>query len=146
MSVIFKQKYQIATKCNSMESFDKSGIAGRMREVRKKHNLTQKEIAGVFKLSRSVYSRIEVNNYTPNLDHVIAFGKHYKVDLNWLVFGIKPGTLLATEYDDDYSLSTEDPIERIKVLQKMIDTLESSINDKDTIISYLRKEVEELKQ
>ena len=129
-----------------MSTTDKSGIATRMREIRKKNNLTQKDIAEILGLSRSVYSRVEVNSYTPNLDHVIAFGKHFKVDLNWLVFGIKSGNNIAMEYGDDYSLNTEDPLERIKVLQKMIETLESNIKDKEIIIDYQRKEIEKLKE
>ena len=127
----------------NMEKIDKTGIAQRMREVRKKNNLTQQNIADVLGLSRSVYSRVEVNSYTPNLDHVIAFGIHFQIDLNWLVFG-KEAKAKVAEPSAPYGNDSQN--NQTQILLKMIDTLENSLKDKDTIIAFQKEELMKLKQ
>lgn len=62
-------------------------IANRLLEQRKKHNLSQEELAEKLGVSRQAISKWERNEANPDTDNLIALAKIYGISLDELVFG-----------------------------------------------------------
>ncbi len=64
--------------------------ANRLVEYRKKHNLSQEEVAEKIGVSRQAVSKWERVEASPDTDNLIALAHLYNVSLDELVFGKKP--------------------------------------------------------
>ena len=60
----------------------------RLKEIRKYHDVTQKEIAAVLGISQQHYSMYENGKRTLNAEQIITLCKHYKVSADYLL-GLK---------------------------------------------------------
>ncbi|CAM3505626.1 DNA-binding helix-turn-helix protein [Streptococcus pluranimalium] len=62
-----------------------SKFASRLKELRKKHGLTQKEIAKLIGISQSSYSNWENGNREPSLENVVRLAKLFGVTTDYLL-------------------------------------------------------------
>jgi transcriptional regulator with XRE-family HTH domain len=62
-----------------------SRILPRFREIRKKHSVSQEEIAKVLGLKQNQYSRYERGASKMPLHIAVAFAKHFQCSLDYLV-------------------------------------------------------------
>ncbi len=56
----------------------------KIREIRRQHHLTQKEIAEVLGTTQRQYSRWEIGEYEFPLNKMIKMAKYYNVSLDYL--------------------------------------------------------------
>ncbi len=62
-------------------------IGERIKQVRKALHIKQIEMAKVLNLNPSAISQMESGRTNPSLETISEIGKHYKVDLHWLITG-----------------------------------------------------------
>jgi transcriptional regulator with XRE-family HTH domain len=73
-----------------MIEFDTKKIGNRLKEIRKKNGLTQKDIVKIFKLSdQNLVSRYENGILNPPLKFLIEFSEYFDVSLDWILKGKK---------------------------------------------------------
>ena len=63
--------------------------ANRLFELRKKHNLSQEELAEKLGVSRQAVSKWERSEASPDTDNLIALAKIYELSLDELIYGEK---------------------------------------------------------
>ncbi|MCL2200389.1 MAG: helix-turn-helix transcriptional regulator [Oscillospiraceae bacterium] len=78
-------------------------IAGRLFEMRKKHNLSQEELAAKIGVSRQAVSKWERAESSPDTDNLIQLARLYEVSLDELLFTNEP----VEPSSATYSFSTE---------------------------------------
>lgn len=64
--------------------------ANRLYELRKKHNLSQEELAERLGVSRQAVSKWERSEASPDTDNLIALAKIYGLSLDELIYGEQP--------------------------------------------------------
>ncbi len=69
---------------------DKMTIGERLRMIRKAKNLKLVEVGDIFDMTVQTISRYENNQRTPDNDFLEAFGKHFNLSGNWLLYGETP--------------------------------------------------------
>lgn len=74
-------------------------FSNRLKELRKKKNLTQDEVSKKLDIARSTYSGYERGTSEPDFTILDKISKLYEVDLNWL--------LGKEKESEDYSLPEE---------------------------------------
>ncbi len=76
-------------------------VANRLYELRKKHNLSQEELAEKLGVSRQAVSKWERSEASPDTDNLIALAKIYGLSLDELLYGEK-------QTDEEHSEQTSD--------------------------------------
>ena len=71
--------------------------ANRLYELRKKHNLSQEELAEKLGVSRQAVSKWERSEASPDTDNLIALAKIYDLSLDELIYGEKQEDKAETE-------------------------------------------------
>ena len=118
--------------------------ANRLFELRKKHNLSQEELAEKLGVSRQAVSKWERSEASPDTDNLIALAKIYDLSLDELVFGEReeektedPKEEPTNENGDDVYINIdadEDKVEigpdGILVKEKNGNTVKININGK----------------
>lgn len=107
--------------------------ANRLFELRKKHNLSQEELAEKLGVSRQAVSKWERSEASPDTDNLIALAKIYDLSLDELIYGEKESTKETKEDassttggdkaptdDDSLYLNIEDGKDRVKIGPKGI--------------------------
>ena len=74
-------------------------IANRLVEYRKKHNLSQEDVAEKIGVSRQAVSKWERVEASPDTDNLIALASLYNVSLDELILGKKPKQTAETDPD-----------------------------------------------
>jgi len=100
-------------------------LGSRLRELRKKKNLTQKELGKIFKVSESTIGMYERNEREPSYDLIRQFSDFFGVSIDYLL-----GRDNAKKSSDVLSPKEEKDI--AKELEKIMNQLESN----DTIAFY----------
>ena len=93
-------------------------IGERLRKLRIKKGLGQKEIAAILEMSITGYSSYENNSRRPNIDSIIILSKYYGVSSDYIL-GI----------DEKTNLNKNDILRQLKSLRKQILELEKSIDN-----------------
>jgi transcriptional regulator with XRE-family HTH domain len=101
---------------------DDIGIAGRLKEIRTKSGLMQKDFAASLNTSYSVISDIERGAREPSRQILIALAEKYNVDLNWLLLGV--GNSEITSHNQTYNPEIERLENEIADLKKSIAELD----------------------
>ena len=57
----------------------------KLKEIRKKRNMTQQEVAEKLNVSHATYWGYEIGKYQPNIEILIAMSKLFKVSIDYLV-------------------------------------------------------------
>ncbi len=91
--------------------------ANRLVEYRKKHNLSQEEVAEKIGVSRQAVSKWERVEASPDTDNLIALAHLYQVSLDELVFGKKPETAPEppSEHTDEPERTDEDTEKTVNI-------------------------------
>lgn len=63
------------------------GIGNRLKQLRKQHNLTQRQIADFLEISQSLYARIEAGDRNPKLTKLTKLCDLYNVSEEYIVYG-----------------------------------------------------------
>ena len=84
--------------------------ANRLFELRKKHNLSQEELAEKLGVSRQAVSKWERSEASPDTDNLIALAKIYNLSLDELIYGEKAerDDECEAEINKDYSFNESD--------------------------------------
>ena len=75
-------------------------IGARLNLIRKRNNLKLSEIGKIFDITAQTVSRYENGQRTPDNDFLEAFGKHFKISGDWLLYG-EPPIYRATTVEKD---------------------------------------------
>ncbi|MDR2194632.1 MAG: helix-turn-helix transcriptional regulator [Treponema sp.] len=97
---------------------DDNGIAGRLKEIRTKSGLMQKDFAVSLDTSYSVISDIERGAREPSRQILIALAERYQVDLNWLLLGVRNSEM--TSHNQTYNPEVERLENEIADLKKVL--------------------------
>jgi transcriptional regulator with XRE-family HTH domain len=65
-------------------------IGERLRQIRKHLNQTQEKVAERLGIGPETLSRYENDRRTPDIDFLTAFGSHFNVSGNWLLYEASP--------------------------------------------------------
>lgn len=93
-------------------------IGDRLRNLRIKNNLGQKEIAAILEMSITGYSSYENDSRRPSLDSIIKLSKFYRVSSDYIL-GI----------DEKTNLNKDDILKQLKSLRRQISELEKHIEN-----------------
>ena len=66
-------------------NIEEKTISFLLKEVRKKHNLTQEDVAKILNIGRTTYKSYEINQATPSIATLIKLADFYHVSLDELV-------------------------------------------------------------
>ena len=70
---------------NSKKEINQTLLIKRLKDFRKENNLTQKQIAEIFKISRSTWTGYEYGNYQIPTIILYAISKKYHVSIDYLL-------------------------------------------------------------
>lgn len=65
-------------------------IGTKIKLIRNKYGMTLEHMASLFDITAQTLSRYENGKRTPDNDFLEAFGKHFKLSGNWLLYGEAP--------------------------------------------------------
>jgi transcriptional regulator with XRE-family HTH domain len=82
-SSLFTEFY---TKNHTTEAF-MSGIGTRIKELRKRHDISQEELAAQIKVSRGNVGDWERSRAKPGADALIALSSYFSVSIDWILNG-----------------------------------------------------------
>jgi len=98
-------------------------LGERILYLRKKNNLTQKELSESINVARSSIGKIENNEVSPSAEILVELSKAFKVSIDWL--------LTENEYNDIALKYTSDEV--IKIIDNAYE------EDKNIIFGFLSK-------
>lgn len=87
--------------------------ANRLFELRKKHNLSQEELAEKLGVSRQAVSKWERSEASPDTDNLIALAKIYDLSLDELIYGEKEENKGEECNQEQAESSTDDSTEKV---------------------------------
>jgi len=61
------------------------GLGDKLKQLREKHNLTQKEVAARLNVDRNTVNRYESNEITPPVEKLVKLAIMYNISLDYLV-------------------------------------------------------------
>lgn len=111
----------------------------RLREVRKRNNLTQQELADRVGLTKTSISCYESGTRTPTLDTLIDLANELNVDVNYFL-----GTeeYMVASDDESFGINlAKDEIELIKELRKHISLYERMLDDPKRMIDFIEMRI-----
>ncbi|MBZ9624386.1 helix-turn-helix domain-containing protein [Clostridium sp. FP2] len=99
-------------------------LGERILYLRKKNNLTQKELSESIKVARSSIGKIENNEVSPSAEILVELSKTFKVSIDWL--------LTENEYNNNKVIKyTNDEV--IKIIENAYE------DDRNIIFGFLSK-------
>ncbi|MDR2570878.1 MAG: helix-turn-helix domain-containing protein [Oscillospiraceae bacterium] len=133
----------------------------RIRELRKKQNMTQKELAKHLQIADSTLSYWEIGKYEPDNEALMKLSRFFKVPIDYILDGdftkwdisgeivhnpdvdathLNGVTLSVSEPETIYSITGEyeNPIEPKTVGRALCVPDESSLSDKEKLIDYIK--------
>lgn len=75
---------------------DRKAVGKRIRELRKKHNETQKDLANIIKTTPNSISKLENGDIGLTFENMLSISEHYNVSLDFLCKGEGGTNLLDT--------------------------------------------------
>jgi DNA-binding helix-turn-helix protein len=115
-------------------------VGEKIKNLRKSRNLSQEEVAEFIHVSQSTYARIESGASNSWAGYILPLCE---------LFGIQPEELLKTDHivinNNNTSCQYSGGYVINQLSDKLIEQYEKRFAEKDTLISYLQKELEELK-
>lgn len=80
-------------------------VANRLHHLRKKHHLSQEQVAELVSTTRQAVSQWENGKAVPSLENLNILARHYGVTLDYLVNGVEPVSSTPEEFAPTPSLS-----------------------------------------
>jgi len=115
-------------------------VGEKIKNLRKSRNLSQEEVAEFIHVSQSTYARIESGASNSWAGYILPLCE---------LFGIQPEELLKTDHivinNNNTSCQYSGGYVVNQLSDKLIEQYEKRLVEKDTLIAYLQKELEELK-
>jgi DNA-binding helix-turn-helix protein len=115
-------------------------VGEKIKNLRKSRNLSQEEVAEFIHVSQSTYARIESGASNSWAGYILPLCE---------LFGIQPEELLKTDHivinNNNTSCQYSGGYVVNQLSDKLIEQYEKRLAEKDSFISYLQKELEELK-
>jgi len=116
-------------------------VGEKIKNLRKSKNLSQEEVAEFIHVSQSTYARIESGASNSWAGYILPLCE---------LFGIQPEELLKTDHivinNNNTSCQYSGGYVVNQLSDKLIEQYEKRLVEKDTLIAYLQKELEELKK
>ena len=116
-------------------------VGEKIKNLRKSRNLSQEEVAEFIHVSQSTYARIESGASNSWAGYILPLCE---------LFGIQPEELLKTDHivinNNNTSCQYSGGYVVNQLSDKLIEQYEKRLTEKDTLIAYLQKELEELKK
>ncbi len=116
-------------------------VGEKIKNLRKSKNLSQEEVAEFIHVSQSTYARIESGASNSWAGYILPLCE---------LFGIQPEELLKTDHivinNNNTSCQYSGGYVVNQLSDKLIEQYEKRLAEKDTLIAYLQKELEELKK
>ena len=114
-------------------------LGKRIKELRKKNNLTQTELGKLVNVTKVSICCYENGTRTPTLDTLVDFANVFKVNVNELIGYNK---YIVSDNNSNYGLSMADEeIEFIKELRKYNDLYDRIMNDPKRMIELINRKV-----
>lgn len=107
------------------------GSHQRLKQLREKLGLTQKELADVLGIQQSSYAHIERGKILLTYRHLEKLHTLYQVNIHWLLTGEE------NMFINHIKSNTE-------VLKTQVNFLEEKVKDKDTIIQLLSEKLKNM--
>ena len=115
-------------------------VGEKIKNLRKSRNLSQEEVAEFIHVSQSTYARIESGASNSWAGYILPLCE---------LFGIQPEELLKTDHivinNNNTSCQYSGGYVVNQLSEKLVEQYEKRLAEKDSLISYLQKELEELK-
>ena len=115
-------------------------VGEKIKNLHKSRNLSQEEVAEFIHVSQSTYARIESGASNSWAGYILPLCE---------LFGIQPEELLKTDHivinNNNTSCQYSGGYVVNQLSDKLIEQYEKRLAEKDSFISYLQKELEELK-
>ena len=116
-------------------------VGEKIKNLRKSRNLSQEEVAESLHVSQSTYARIESGASNSWAGYILPLCE---------LFNIQPEELLKTDHIviNNHNTSCENAGNAYvfnQLSDKLIEQYEKRLAEKDSLIAYLQKELEELK-
>lgn len=116
-------------------------VGEKIKNLRKSKNLSQEQVAEFIHVSQSTYARIESGASNSWAGYILPLCE---------LFGIQPEELLKTDHivinNNNTSCQYSGGYVVNQLSDKLIEQYEKRLVEKDTLIAYLQKELEELKK
>lgn len=126
---------------------DNTTIKQNIRKARKKHQITQEEMAARLGISLTAYRDLEKGGTSVVHGNVIKMAELLETSTEEIVLGYKPAELEAGTLEDvrtRYGNQINTLEQTVVDLRKHIGALESQVADKDEIIKMLKKRLDEV--
>jgi transcriptional regulator with XRE-family HTH domain len=109
--------------------FEDLSVANRLREIREKSTLNQKDFAVSLNISQSMISDMERGLRAPSGQILAVLAEKYHVDLNWLLLGIESSRTVENSdalLSEIHALKKENTkiTEELKILEEEIGKME----------------------
>ena len=115
-------------------------VGEKIKNLRKSRNLSQEEVAEFIHVSQSTYARIESGASNSWAGYILPLCE---------LFGIQPEELLKTDHivinNNNTSCQYSGGYVVNQLSEKLVEKYEKRLAEKDSLIAYLQKELEELK-
>ena len=115
-------------------------VGEKIKNLRKSRNLSQEEVAEFIHVSQSTYARIESGASNSWAGYILPLCE---------LFGIQPEELLKTDHivinNNNTSCQYSEGYVVNQLSEKLVEQYEKRLAEKDSLIAYLQKELEELK-
>ena len=115
-------------------------VGEKIKNLRKSRNLSQEEVAEFIHVSQSTYARIESGASNSWAGYILPLCE---------LFNIQPEELLKTDHivinNNNTSCQYSGGYVVNQLSDKLIEQYEKRLAEKDSLIAYLQKELEELK-
>ena len=121
---------------------DNSSIKDNIRKIRKKHCLTQEEMAHRLGISLTAYRDLETGRTSVVSGHLIKIADLLETSTEEIVLGYTPVRMPAerlNEIREEYNSRISELEKEIEYLKKLVKNLEDTIQTKNQIIEMLRK-------
>ena len=115
-------------------------VGEKIKNLRKSRNLSQEEVAEFIHVSQSTYARIESGASNSWAGYILPLCE---------LFNIQPEELLKTDHivinNNNTSCQYSGGYVVNQLSEKLIEQYEKRLAEKDSLIAYLQRELEELK-
>ncbi|MCL2045345.1 MAG: helix-turn-helix domain-containing protein [Oscillospiraceae bacterium] len=111
----------------------------RIRELRKKLDLTQKELAQHLQIADSTLSYWEMGKYEPDIDSLKKLSMFFNVSIDYIVdgyFNELPPTQIETNYEDDPESQNEIVVSIVSEANSKYDGTSPSESNADSLTEH----------